>query len=156
LWQARVSLEARTGVGMDNTGELKLVLPELEDDWAWRVRICEPVETPEEIGRCFVFQLTRGVWRDNLDKLHHGEVWNSGFIPINYRRISSYSGIGGWVPRSYDEIITDAQQEVDNLYDRWQHRETTIKTNIDALAHIVETVQSSPGVTQSHHFYEAS
>lgn len=127
---------------MKNTGELKLTLPELPDDWTWRVSITTPNDSTRHEDS-IIIKLTRGIFEKDGKIMHH-EIWIG--VPIDLK----YMGY----PKDYDEIIKETQHEVNRMFEDLTYRNLPRLTQMDALKHIVDTVQGRAAVTEMLHLYD--
>jgi hypothetical protein len=126
---------------MKNDGSLKLVLPELPDDWHWNTELREN-DYGIGVELELILKVERGVYRSTVDgALGPNEVLHS--MPIAIER-----------HKDYDELIVSVQQEVDNMVERINDWDSKELSRDDALKHIVDTVNTSRDVTKALHSYD--
>lgn len=122
---------------MHDVGEVQLHLPELDDGWCWRLRVTEENSLP-----ILEMVIARGLRysKEETTKPQHGEVW--------YCMTVALTALGGTyrdkrmvavdLPRAHDEIVADAQKQVNSRYEEWRYRDTPRLSANDAVRHITE------------------
>lgn len=114
---------------MQNSGEVKLDLPALPSGWKWKLTISEERRYSAS-SHPNKFFLKSSYFTVIISDVIDDEAWYSREAEISL----------DW---DYDQIISAVQSLVDDVHDRWFHRNIREKTSAEAITHICDVFEST-------------